>query len=266
MECGVVVCKSQIVEELFETPHDRPPEHAFMITVYLDESEHSDTSKYTVVAGFRGKKRQWDSFLPAWEKAKRAKKQLHLTSLRWNSRDAEKRIRPLLERLGPIPYEHGLIPVFGAVKTEDYFDLIRHDRGLKIFGGYMLSLSHVLTLLLETVPAYERIKIVCENQETYSKHAMDVFRGFAETAERDRGYPKLSSIEFVSKKDMPMFEAADYLAFAIGKTFSEPGSKKDLWCRPIQAEGRTFPCRTGMWLNREVARETIRQIQRERKH
>lgn len=67
------------------------------------------------------------------------------------------------------------------------------------------------------------------------------------------------------KNSTILIEPADYLAFAIAKEFSEMRSKKELWCRPIKDpwKGRG---RAGMWLNREVARETIRQIQKERKH
>jgi hypothetical protein len=265
MECGAVVCESQIVDELFETPHDNPPKYVFMITVYLDESEHSDASKYTVVAGFRGKKDQWESFAPAWTNGLGKRGHLHMNSLRWNDPKAESRVKPLLERLGPIPYKCGLVPVFAAVKTADYFDLIENDAHFRVFGGYLLSISHVFTLLIETVPAYERIKIVCEAQEQYEGQARGVFEGFKQTS-KQAGFAQFTSVEFVKKGSTCLTEPADYLAFAIGKTFSEPGSKKDLWCRPIQAEGREFPCRTGMWLNREVARETIRQIQKERKH
>jgi hypothetical protein len=244
-----------------------PPEHVFMITAYLDESEHSDASKYTVVAGFRGKKKQWESLVSAWKEALGARKHLHMGELRWNDSKAEKRVRPLLGKLGPIPYECGLIPVFGAVKTADYFDLIRDDPQLSQFGGYLLSISHVFTTLLETIPAHERIKIVCEAQETYESFVHEVFAAFQKTAANE-GYAQLVSIDFVPKGFTSMTEPGDYLAFAIAKEFSELGGKKELWSRPIKPEPEEWkpPCRTGMWLPRNVARETILQIKASRRH
>jgi hypothetical protein len=239
--------------------------YVFMITAYLDESEHSDASKYTVVAGFRGKKNQWDSLVPAWKEGLGGRASLHMAELRWNSSKAEKRVKALLENLGPLPYKCGLIPVFGAVKTEDYFDLVQGDSQLSQFGGYLLSMSHAFTLLAETVPAYERIKVVCEAQNQYEGQVRGVFDAFRQ-ASKEAGYAQLASIEFVKKGTTCLTEPADYLAFAIGKEFSELGSKKELWSRPIKPEVEDWNphCRTGMWLPRQVARDTILQIKASR--
>lgn len=259
MKSGYSRYRAEAVSELFETPHDHPPEHVFVITAYLDESEHADSSKYTVIAGFRGKKAHWDSFIPAWKQGLGKRPHLHMTELRWNDEKAESRIKPLLERLGPIPYRCGLIPVYATVRTEDYFDLVRNNPVLRPFGGYLLSIAHVFTLLLTTVPAYERIKIVCEQQDRYEWQVRGLFKAFGQSAEK-AGYARLQSIEF-EKKGTCLTEPADYLAFAISKEFSEQGSKKELWCRPIkEPPGWTAPCKTGMWLPREVARETMTQI------
>jgi hypothetical protein len=255
-----VSCKGdEIVCSIFETPHDAPPDCAVMITVYLDESEHSDASKYTVVAGFRGKKAHWDSFVPRWKQALGNRKTLHMKSLRWNHRSAETRVRDLLATLGPIPYDCGLVPVYGAVKASDYFDLVKGHPKFENLGGYLLSIAHVFMLLLETVPVYERIKIVCEEQEGYEPSANQLFKIFRMTSHGGL-YPKLVSIDFVPKGSTSLTEPADYLAFALGKSFSEPEGKKDLWCRPIHGVGHQLQCRPGMWLNRDVARDTIRQI------
>jgi hypothetical protein len=255
-----VRCKSdEIVCSIFETPHDAPPDYALMITAYLDESEHSDASKYTVVAGFRGKKKNWDALVPLWKDALGNRKTLHMKSLRWNHPNAESRVRDLLAKLGPIPYECGLVPIYGAVKASDYLDLVKGHPKLENFGGYLLSISHVFTVLLETIAVHERIKLVCEEQETYAVDVRAIFEVFKKTA-KDELYPKLASIEFVPKGSTPLTEPADYLAFALGKSFSEPESRKDLWCRPIHGVGYQLQCTPGAWLTRDVARDTIRQI------
>jgi hypothetical protein len=244
------------IAEFFETPHDGPPK-VLMITAYLDESDHSDASRYTVVAGFRGKRENWESFAPKWKEALGNRPSLHMKELRWNHPNADTRVRDLLAKLGPIPYDCGLVPVYGAVKASDYIDLVKGHPVLEDFGGYLLSISHVFTLLMETLPVYERIKIVCEEQNAYVTDVKAIFDVFRKTAEPL--HAKLAGIEFVPKGSV-LIEPADYLAFALGKALSEPESKKDLWCRPIHGEGRPLECRPGMWLNRDVARQTITGI------
>jgi hypothetical protein len=229
-----------------------------MITAYLDESDHSDSSRYTVVAGFRGKKENWELLPPLWKEALGNRKTLHMKDLRWNHPTAATRVRDLLARLGPIPYECGLVPVYGAVKASDYIDIVKGHPVLENFGGYLLSISHVFTLLMETLPPYERVKIVCEEQETYAANVKTVFDVFRRNAEPL--HARLASIEFVPKESTSLTEPADYLAFALGKALSEPESLRDLWCRPIHGIGFQLQCTPGMWLPRHVARESISQI------
>ena len=70
------------VERFFATPHDRPLKCLLMITVYLDESEHSTASKYMAVAGFYGNDKQWTSFALEWKHALGSRKALHMNTLR----------------------------------------------------------------------------------------------------------------------------------------------------------------------------------------
>jgi hypothetical protein len=246
--------------ELFETPHDAPPQHALMITAYLDESEHSDSSKYTVVAGFRGKKEQWDEFIPLWRQGLGNRTHLHMNSLRWNHQNAERRIKPLLDRLGPIPYQCGLVPIYSAVKAGDYADLVQGLPKLEDFGGYLLSMAHLFTLLLETISPTERIKIICEQQDEYEPPVNALFNIFQKQAKTGRLLPQLAGIEFLPKDSSPLFEPSDYLSFSIGKESSELGGKKDLWSRAIRDSCPQYPFQPGVWLSREVARQTIMEI------
>jgi hypothetical protein len=233
-----------------------------MITVYLDESEHSDIGKYTVVAGFHGKKENWDAFVPLWKEGLGNRKFLHMNSLRWNHPNAERRIKPLLDRLGPIPYKSNLVPVYGAVKAEDYLDLVCGTPKLEKFGGYLLSMTQVFEVLLEAIPPTERVKIVCEQQDEYEPLVTELFNTVRKLIKKEHHLkPQLASIEFVPKASTSLTEPGDYLAFSLAKEFSEWGSKKDLWTRSIRESCPKYPFRPGVWLSRDVARQMIKLIQ-----
>ncbi len=228
-----------------------------MITLYLDESNHSAEDSYAVVAGFRGTEQQWSAFVPTWKEALGNRTNLHMRKLRWNSK--EERVKELLAKLGPIPYECGLIPVYGGVRVNDYIDLIRNDTALEqSLKGYLLCLASVFCVLIETLQGHEKIKIVCEAQTEYEMGAKRYFSIYQQIAGEDPRNPYLTSIEFADK--CTRFEPADFLAFALNKNLSQPGCKKDLLCRPIHAKGFTLPCRPGIWMNRKVARETILMV------
>jgi len=230
-----------------------------MITAYLDETEHSTLDASMVLAGFRGNEEQWNRFLPVWKDALGNRKSLHMKNLRWNHRNSAKRIRDLLAKLGPIPYESGLIPVYGAVRVRDYYDLVANEPEFeRKLTGYVLCLAEVLALLQETVPAHEKIELVCDMQSEHHLKAEALFRVFQNLAAKGAANPWFQSIKFV--RQSTLLEPADYLAFGIGKNFNEPGSKKDLWCRPIHGEQYNLPCRPGAWMPRKIARETVQLI------
>lgn len=246
---------------MFETPHDAPPTRLFMITAYLDESHHSDVQQYSFVAGFWGKKDHWDALALKWPEALGKRKVLHLSELRWNDSKSERRVRDLLAKLGPIPYECGVVPVWAGVRTKDYLDLIANDsRCMESISGYVICLAHILLKLCTSLPAYERIKVVCEVQTKYEPFARSLFSAFQITAQRERVWPQLKSIEFVRKNSTILLQPADYLAYALGHFFNENGGKRDLWCRPIHPD-KYVPSEKwrslGAWLPRNVARETI---------
>jgi hypothetical protein len=230
-----------------------------MITVYLDETQHSEPRDFAFMAGFRGTEDQWNKLVPAWKSALGKRASLHMSDLRWGGRHAENRIKRLLERLGPIPYECGLIPVYGGVRVSDYYDLMENATVFKQkVMGYVVCLAAALTLLIETIPGHESIKIVCETQDEFEVGAKRLFKIFRHLAGQDPRRPYLSSIEYIEKSTL--LEPADYLAFALGKHFNEEGSKKDLWCRPIHGEQFQIPCRPGYWLTAEGARKTFQMI------
>lgn len=236
------------VAGLFETPHDTKPDLMLNITTYIDESQHAGPG-HAVVAGFWGSEDQWNCFIPAWRIGLGKRHALHMRDLHWNGRRTEKRVKDLLSRLGPIPYACGLCPVYGAVRSSDYLDLIagKSDFEKKICG-YILGLSIIFSVHTSRLPGYAKIKIVCEQQTSYEPLARGLFDSFSNMVAKDPRNPYFSSIEFIRKDSTSLTQPSDFLAFAVGKYLDERGSRKDLWCRPIFGDiepskipGRTYP-------------------------
>jgi hypothetical protein len=103
----------------FESPHDDPPTWAVMLTLYLDETLSKEESLW-VVAGYLGKKSNWRKYVPAWADALSPKNSIHLADLRLGSRNAKRRHGDMLERLGLVPKQCGLLPFAGSVIVRDY--------------------------------------------------------------------------------------------------------------------------------------------------
>jgi hypothetical protein len=157
-----------------------------------------------------------------------------MKDLRWGGAHGEKRVTRLLARLGPIPYRHGLCPVYGAVKVSDYIDLIKGEQELEQkVCGYILCLSTIFSALTRDLPGHADIKIVCEQQDQYEPLARGLFDSFGRMVAKDPHNAYFRSIGFISKDASPLTQPADLLAFAITKYHDERGSIKDLGCRPI---------------------------------
>ena len=219
---------------VFETPHDRPPTYGLMITVYLDESRHTDPNSYMVLAGFLGNKEQWESFAPQWIVGLGNRRCLHMRTLRLNSRAEQRRgrVKKLLGKLGPLPYAHGLRPIYSAVRTGDYLDIVANSRHEKILPGYAICLAAVISRLGKIVPMQESIKIVCEINPLYEDAANTMFRQVTIALSRpDRPY--FSGIEFIPKNSSILTQPSDFLAFAIAHYHENRQSYKTLVCTPI---------------------------------
>lgn len=237
------------VERFFDTPHDRPPKYVFMITVYLDESRQDDPDSVMAVAGFYGDQAQWNALVPDWKTALGKRRTLHMSNLRMHSQP--KRAKRLLDRLGPLPYKHGLRPIHGAVKASDYLDLLS-ERSKKELAGYSICLSTVMAALNHLVPLNESIKIVCEMQNQYREDAERMFRAVRIAAPSPLK-PYFSGIEFIPKDSSILTQPGDFLAYAITHRHRDPQSLKSQLCLPIfgptdRVEGWTLP------------RETVREI------
>ena len=206
------------------------------VTAYLDESQVTTDTKHVVVAGFYGENASWDSFSGEWqaELARRGRKHLHMKELRWSSKKAEKRIKPLLSDLGSLPAKYRLSLLYGAVRVSDYSDmLVGNSPAQKILNGYLVCFSKVLADLCIVLPAHASLRVVCEQQKVYEALARKMFELVARSMSRNPRNAWLDGFTSVPKASIFMTELADYLAFAIGKFLDEEGTKKDLWCRPI---------------------------------
>jgi hypothetical protein len=225
-----------------------------MITVYLDESRHSDPNSFMVVAGFWGNKEQWDALIPDWVSGLGKRKSLHMRTLRLNSKRGTKRGRELLKRLGPLPYKHGLTAIYGAVKTSDYLEIVVNTQHEKEFPGYSICLTAVMQRLSRHIPGYESIKIVCEIQEKYEEIACRTFRQVrAAKPISNPSRPYFSGIEFISKNSSVLTQPSDFLAYAIAEGHEDSESLKAKLCKPILGP-------TGTVIGLTLERDEIRRI------
>jgi hypothetical protein len=205
-----------------------------MITVYLDESRHSDPNSYMVVAGFWGDRNQWDALVPDWIGGLGKRGSLHMRTLRLNSPRGAKRAQALLSRMGSLPHKHGLTPIYGAVKTSDYWEIVVNTKHEKEFPGYAVCLTAVMQRLSRHVPAHESIKIICEIQKSYEEIALRTFREVrAVKPISDPSRPYFDSIEFIAKGSSVLTQPSDFLAYAIAQGHEDLNSPKAKLCRAI---------------------------------
>jgi hypothetical protein len=255
------------VHRFFEIPHDNRPDAMLNLTVYADESQHKGPG-HAVIAGFCGGEEQWNGLPPDWKVALGGRKRLHMRSLHWNGETGKRRIKPLLERLGHVPYKNGLLPLYGAIKISDYLDLMQGKPDFeKKLCGYLICLSVIFSALNKIFKGDVKIKIVCEKQKEYEPLAQALFSSFRQMVGKDPANPYFSGLEFIQKDDSILTQPADFLAFAMGKYLDERGGKKDLWCRPIfnGKDPKTVP---GHVYPKEQARkkmtEIIRRVEKHR--
>lgn len=216
------------IGEVFETPHDCPPERVFMLTAYLDESGHEGRN-LMVLAGFLGDSVQWGSCAENWKAALGQRKHLHMTELRWSKPE---RIEKLLCALGPIPHAAGLRAVFTTAAMSDYDDLTLGTELQQLYKSYMIALMGMVHVIAEGIPSNETFKLVLEANDRYRMNVESLFRATKKLQTSD-GRQKLVSIEFVDKGVTSLTEPADFLAYALIQQHRNPGSVRERLCAPI---------------------------------
>jgi hypothetical protein len=215
-----------------------------MITVYLDESGQEDREKFMVLGGFWGKKEQWEGLAADWKATLGNRQSLHMKALRWNSKP--ERTEKLLERLGSLPYKNGLASIYAAVKIGDYQDIVANNAQLEErWAGYSVCLVAVMQRLSITVPSYESIKIVCEEQDKYEESATRTYRQARLALNQRPDRPLFTSIEFIPKDSSILLQPSDFLAYGVAHYLENRNSRKSRFCEPIfgpdgQTNGRTL--------------------------
>jgi hypothetical protein len=217
-----------LVRDIFETPHDNPPEWVFMLTAYLDESGHEGRD-LMVLAGFLGDSDQWQKCEDDWKVALGRRKHLHMVELRWSK---PKRIKRLLSALGPVPHAAGLQALFTTVAMSDYDDLIAGTELERLFKSYMVAMIGMIHVIAGNIPADETFKLILETNDQYQVNVQSLFRATRELKTPDERR-KVVSIEFVDKGTTVLTEPADFLAYALIQRYRNPGSMKDTFCAPI---------------------------------
>jgi len=205
---------------------------------YIDESGH-EAKNWMFLAGYLGNEDQWKRFEIAWKIGLGPqRKSLHVHDLRWNHH----RTKSLLERLGPIPEECGLIPILSGLRFSDYEDLVSGGPAEKLLKGWLASLQPLILQMLRVVPNDERVEVVFEEQREYQPYANLAFTSFLAVPDHPwkrtkDGRPKIAKWSFVPKGSTIRTDPADYLAFALRELWTDQHSKKTGWCRPILKSG-----------------------------
>jgi hypothetical protein len=231
-----------------------------MLTACLDESGH-ETKDWQFVAGFLGNEDQWKKFVPLWQAALGPqRKRLHMAELRWN----KEYTRQLLERLGPVPDQCGLVPVVGGVRVSDYEDLVAGSISEKLLKGYMACVYPLVLNVLRTVPSNERLELVFEDQKEYAPYTntlLSAITGIADKSDKKPdwmltadGLPKLAKWSFVPKDSTILTDPADYFSYGLLQAWRDKNSKRTRWCQPILNSGK------GEGVGRIMRREEIRKV------
>lgn len=232
-----------------------PFRRLYLLTAYVDESGQ-EQDDWMFMAGYYGSDAAWKSVSEQWPKALGPqRKHLHMNRLRFRNQSERK----MLERLGDIPAACGLVPILGGVRVGDYRDLLKGTSDEVLMNGYVLCMWTMLVGALIHLPAGERLEVVFEQQDVYSRFAEVAIQVFVRNSPPEvllpDGTPKLASWRWVPKGSTSLLEPADYLCYSLSKMHREPGSIKDEWASPIriQQEGQGF----GGVLTREEARAGI---------
>jgi Protein of unknown function (DUF3800) len=199
-----------------------------MLTAYLDESGH-EIKDAVIVAGFLGDDERWKRCEEKWCAALGPHRAgLHMKDLRWKT----DRTRKLLERLGPIPHECGLVALLAMLRVSDYYDLVSGTPAEKMTKGYYFCLITLLDALVKNTPNNQAVKLILEEQNEYKTRASYLFQANKHHL-TITGEPKFSSIEFIPKNSSVLTQPADYLAFAKLQQHRDPQSRKSRLCAPI---------------------------------
>jgi hypothetical protein len=157
-----------------------------------------------------------------------------MKTLRWKQTD---RIRPLLEKLEPIPHECGLVPVWARLRISDYSDLIEITTvSRKLQGGYLVVAQYLGLIIMEYIRLLnERVKIVFEHNDHFALVLPAIIGLYGQVFPffTNEGLRCLVGVEMIPKHSSSLTQPADYLAYARLQELRNPNSERAILCRPI---------------------------------
>ncbi|MFQ5664682.1 MAG: hypothetical protein ACE5HL_12735 [Terriglobia bacterium] len=196
-----------------------------MLLAYMDESG-TESGPVCVVAGFVGDEQRWETFDDDWKQARGKRKSLRMNNMRWKNPSTKK----LLASLGPIPHKHGLNCISAVVSRADHKELVKPRIKDRFAKPWMLAFHLAFTKTMQWLPKNETIKFIFEEQREYRPYVDFIHRALFVFQKRD---PRVVSIDFVRKGVTPCTEPADYLAYMVRETKSNPDSEKALMGQSI---------------------------------
>ncbi len=217
------------LDGICRSPHDHPPKWAAMLTMYCDESLEADGG-YAVVAGFIGTESQWNDCMRRWCDGLGSRPSLHMKDLRGFETDRHK---DLLERLGRIPEDSGLVLVQASVRCSDYIDLVEGRMGEMAATGYLMATLIALSAVVQTFPDTERFELICEEQLIYAptRAALLTAASKHKDWQTPDGLPRLAKWSSMAKSTI--LEPADYACYATLQNLRDPKSRRAQLCSPI---------------------------------
>ncbi|MGI8772967.1 MAG: hypothetical protein ACR2JE_16205 [Acidobacteriaceae bacterium] len=193
-----------------------------VLTAYLDESGIHQGDHLCVVAGWVGSEAEWLPFIQPWMTALGRRHNLHMKELRWNQHP--ERVGNLLARLGPIPENCGLRPVYGGIWQRDYEAIVKGRVKETFTSPYMLAAQRCIAAALHSMGATsERIGFVFDNQELYKDRIARLEKVVFQTAKVDT---RVNGISFMKRESTVCLDPADYLAFQLREYNTDKASTK----------------------------------------
>jgi hypothetical protein len=235
---------SSETEGICESPHDDPAKWAAMLTGYFDECGQEKRG-LVVVAGFLGSRGAWDKLAIEWPKGFEGsqRKSLHTAALRFE-RDSERR---LLERLGPIPEQCGLVRISGSVNVNDYYHLVEGTVAELHGHGLSLAMIPLVKAILHSIPDHERFELIFEEQSALGFYRDKMLEMIANTMPPHPHYQNMASrgrkVQMAKWSSVPkdstfLTEPADYLCYHLAHKAEDPNSIRTQWTEPIMSNGK----------------------------
>lgn len=224
-----------------------------MLTLCIDETIDKQTG-LCIVAGYLGKRRQWEKYVIEWRKELEPRNSLHLNSLRLNSLNAE-RHRELLKRLGGVPKRCGLRPFVGSICEQDYKEMVSGTVLEIIMEGYVLAILALLDGMARHVPKGERFEVIFEQQTTFAAQRERALITWQEHHKTTVGPSMLAKWRQTEKNVLT--EAPDYLCYALYQKAKDRASKKADLTSPILQQqyvrNHITKARAEWWINEAIA-------------